>query len=252
MKFSIILPTYKRPQELIRAVKSVLNQSYDNWEIIIINDSPEVDYTEFENSEYLKNIKIKYFKNKENRGNNFCKNFALENISQESDYILFLDDDDWINNNCLLEARNIIQKNKDFSWFVSNRYNVNQNKSLTINKLKTNKINYLKDYLIGKKFTGDATHIISTKYINKKFSKSVKNAEEWIYFTQLSKYFLYYDFNSTFSEGYSKTGITKNYKNKVENLKNTYKLFKENLKYRLFSFWILIYFILRIGAILFK
>lgn len=252
MKFSIITPTYKRSKELLKAVNSVLDQDYNNWEMIIINDSPNFDYNEFEKSELAKNPKIKYLKNKENEGVNYSRNSALGNISPDSDYFIFLDDDDWLNRNCLTEAFKIINQNKNFDWFVSNRYDNTNHKSLTINKLKTNKINYLKDYLIKKRFTGDATHIISTKYKNKKNSEKVKNAEEWIFFAQLSKRFLYYNFNSTYTNGYQSLGMTKSYKNKKDKLKNTWLLFKEAYKNKIFSFWILIYFILRIGAILFK
>ena len=40
MKFSIITPTHQRPKELERAINSVLGQDYNNFEFIIVNDSP--------------------------------------------------------------------------------------------------------------------------------------------------------------------------------------------------------------------
>lgn len=253
MKFSIITPTYKRPVELKRAVESILFQDYLNWELIIVNDSPDYDYSSIENSDILKKNSIKYFKNKENKGVNYSRNYALDNISENSDYFLFLDDDDWLNSQCLSEAVKVIEKNNNYDWFVSNRYDIQNNKSLTKNNLKKYKINYLKEYLIFKKFTGDATHIISTKYKNKQFSKKVKNAEEWIFFVQLSKYFLYYAFNSTFTNSYLDFGMTNYYnKNRKLRLRNTWQLFKESFKYKVFSFWVLIYFILRLGAIILK
>jgi len=44
-KASIIIPTYNRPHLIIRAIKSVLNQTYQNFEIVVIDDSPN-DKTE--------------------------------------------------------------------------------------------------------------------------------------------------------------------------------------------------------------
>ena len=45
MKFSIITPTYKRADKLSRAVNSLRNQTYTDWEMIIVNDSPaETEY----------------------------------------------------------------------------------------------------------------------------------------------------------------------------------------------------------------
>ena len=57
MKFTIITPTYNRPDELARAVESVLGQTYQDFQMVIINDSPDYDYTSFENK-YISNDKI--------------------------------------------------------------------------------------------------------------------------------------------------------------------------------------------------
>ncbi|MFW6048523.1 MAG: glycosyltransferase family 2 protein, partial [Candidatus Natronoplasma sp.] len=54
---SVIIPTYKREEKLKRAVKSVLNQTYENVEIIVINDDPETDINDLlQEAENLKLI----------------------------------------------------------------------------------------------------------------------------------------------------------------------------------------------------
>ena len=260
-KYSIITATYNRPRELSLAVDSVINQNYNDWEIIVVNDSPNSDYSIFENNteyqKYFENGKIKYFKNKENKGVNYTRNFALDNVSIDTDYIIILDDDDWFAENIFIEAKRIINNNPNYNWFVSNRVVYKENEkeiiSLTKNKNKNNIINYTWDYLIKKKFSGDATHIINwSKYKNIRFSKNIKNAEEWFYFSQLSPTFYYYNFNSTYTEGYQNTGLTNNYKNKREKLYNTHKLFIELWKLKKINVKIFIYFVLRIGAIILK
>lgn len=253
MKFSIITPTHQRPKELERAINSILGQDYNNFEFIIVNDSPDFDYSELENMEILKDRRIKYFKNKKNMGVNFSRNFALDNVSEDSDYIIFLDDDDWLNEKCLSEAVKAIKENPNYSWHVSNKVDFKTNESITKNNTNKKEINYLKDYLIFKKFKGDATHIISTKYKDIRFSKKVKQAEEWFYFVQIPKKFFYYDFNSTFIGGYDDRGITKTYKNKIDKIKNTFKLNKELFKLRKFNFLIwFVYLPLKVGAIILK
>lgn len=250
MKFSIITPTHKRPIELKRAIESALNQTYTNWEMIIVNDSPDFDYSSIENSDILKDERIKYFKNKENKGLNYSRNVALDNISENSDYITFLDDDDWLNSECLNKAVEIIKEKPNFNWYVSNHI---FNGGGTLNTSNKHILNYVRDYLILKKLKGDATHIISTKYKNLRFSKKVKQAEEWMYFAQIPEKFYYYNFNSKISEGYLEQGISKIYKNKKEKLKNTYHLYKELFKLKNFNLYIwLIYLPLRIGAILLR
>ena len=41
MRFSIITPTYKRADTLRRAISSLLSQTHTDWEMVVINDSPE-------------------------------------------------------------------------------------------------------------------------------------------------------------------------------------------------------------------
>lgn len=254
MKFSIITPTYKRPKELIRCLKSVLDNEYNNWEMIIVNDSPYFDYSTFEkfleeNKEKI-NGKVKYFINQENFGVNFSRNFALKNISNDSDYLCFLDDDDYLNSETLIKINDKLNSLESPDWLVANRFDTRKNKSITQNHTNKNKINYFWDYLIMKKFCGDATHFISTKYKDKKFSK-VKNAEEWFFFIQITKEFEYYNFDATFSSGYEELGMTNTY-NKKEKIKNTKILIKETIQNRIFNFKLALYFFLRIFAIILK
>ncbi len=247
MKFSIITPTYKRPNELMRAIKSVLEQDYINWEMIIINDSPDFNYSSIENSNILKDERIKYFKNKENMGVNYSRNFALENISPDSDYIIFLDDDDYLNKDAI-EKINLELKKENINWLTTNRVKENLETITNIKPKYKNKkdFSYFCDYLIFKNISGDATHIIkkdiATKY---KFSEKIKNGEEWFFFIQIPFYIIYRNINSTISGGYLEGGLTDELKNKYK--KNTKILWKEilNNKKYLFNFKILTIILLR-------
>jgi glycosyltransferase involved in cell wall biosynthesis len=97
---SILITTYNRSNLLKRAINSVLNQSYPNYEIIIVDDCSidETDKTIGEN--YKGYCNIKYFKNSENKGNAFSRNVAFQN--SRGKYLSFLDDDDyWVDDNKL-------------------------------------------------------------------------------------------------------------------------------------------------------
>lgn len=88
---SIIIPTYNRPTYLEMAIRSVLKQSYQNFEIIIVDDNPHSLVTD---SGFFKNDKrIRYFKNEINQGAPFSRNFGVSKAKGE--YIAFLDDDDF-------------------------------------------------------------------------------------------------------------------------------------------------------------
>ena len=88
--FSIIVPTYNRANMIGKAIESVLDQTYTNWELIIVDDG-STDNTR--NIVSLYNDKrIKYFY-QENSGRSSARNFGID-VTQ-GDYLSFLDDDDY-------------------------------------------------------------------------------------------------------------------------------------------------------------
>ena len=91
-KVSVVVPTYKRSHLIGRAVQSVLNQTYQNFEIVIIDDSPNDDTEKVVKN--FNDIRIKYTRNKIRRNFSGAKNQGVEESSPDSKYIAFLDDDD--------------------------------------------------------------------------------------------------------------------------------------------------------------
>ena len=95
---TIVIPTYKRPDRIVRAVKSALNQTIASKEIIVVDDngkgSKEAKETEKALESFIRDHTIIYLQNEENSGGSFSRNQGL-NIAQGK-YITFLDDDDEI------------------------------------------------------------------------------------------------------------------------------------------------------------
>jgi|GEM_PF-1018279 len=85
---SVIIPTYKREKKLLRAVKSVLDQTYDDIEVIVVNDDP---YTTI-SKEIREHPKIKVIDHEVNKGGGASRNTGIFNSTGE--YMAFLDDDD--------------------------------------------------------------------------------------------------------------------------------------------------------------
>jgi glycosyltransferase involved in cell wall biosynthesis len=99
MKFSVIIPTYNRANFLSRAIDSVLNQSYQNFELIVIDDA-STDHTLKLLSQY-DNIHI--ISNKINKGVSYSRNIGIKHSS--GDIIAFLDsDDEWKKDKLLIQA----------------------------------------------------------------------------------------------------------------------------------------------------
>ncbi|GAA0469138.1 hypothetical protein GCM10008935_26210 [Alkalibacillus silvisoli] len=89
-KICVIIPTYNRSNIIERTIQSVLNQSYPNIEIVVVDDN-STDNTR-EVIENISSRRLKYYKNSENSNAAASRNKGVE-IS-ESKYVAFLDSDD--------------------------------------------------------------------------------------------------------------------------------------------------------------
>jgi len=110
MKYSIIIPIYNVEKYLDKCLNSVLNQEYDNFEVIMVNDGTK-DNSEKIMQKYSK--KDKRFKsyNKENGGLSSARNYGLNYTT--GDYLIFLDSDDYIEKDYLYKVNEVLSNNKD-------------------------------------------------------------------------------------------------------------------------------------------
>jgi len=92
-RVSVIIPTYNRAPMLGRAIKSVLNQTYRDFELIVVDDCSTDNTEEVVNS--FEDARLRYIKHPTNRGGSAARNSGIS--SSSGDYIGFLDDDDeWL------------------------------------------------------------------------------------------------------------------------------------------------------------
>lgn len=95
---SIIVPIYNSELYLHKCIDSILNQSFHDWELLLVNDG-SIDNSQLICEEYSKSdSRIRVF-NKENGGVSSARNIGLKNISGE--WVMFVDADDWLANECL-------------------------------------------------------------------------------------------------------------------------------------------------------
>ncbi|MDR3215710.1 MAG: glycosyltransferase [Bacilli bacterium] len=95
MKITFIIPIYNGMKFINKCLDSIINQSYDDWEIIIINDG-STDDSQLIVENYIKshyNYKISLI-NTENNGHAIARNYGMEQASGE--YIWFVDVDDYL------------------------------------------------------------------------------------------------------------------------------------------------------------
>lgn len=93
-KVSVIVPIYNASKYLSRSIESILNQSYDNLEIILIDDCSTDNSKDIIKNYALKDSRIKPFYSELNQGVSKSRNIGLKSVS--GDYVMFMDADDYI------------------------------------------------------------------------------------------------------------------------------------------------------------
>ena len=114
---SIIIPSYNRRKYLEEAIESVLKQTYENKEIIIVDDCSKDGTEEYITEKYRNNTRIKFYKNKENSGAGVSRKNGYD--KSKGNYIIFMDDDDYYTNDDFIERAIEILKLKENISIVS-------------------------------------------------------------------------------------------------------------------------------------
>jgi glycosyltransferase involved in cell wall biosynthesis len=98
-----VITTFKRPVHLRRAIISVLNQEYSNFEIVVVDDNDEVSAERRQTEKIISGFsdsRLHYVLHDRNLGANVARNTGARH--SKGDYIAFLDDDDEFLSNKLL------------------------------------------------------------------------------------------------------------------------------------------------------
>lgn len=98
VKVSIIVPVYNSEKYIEKCIESLINQTYQNIEILIINDGSTDNSYSICDEYAKKDTRIKLF-SIENSGVSYARNLGIENAQGE--FITFVDSDDWIKSNMI-------------------------------------------------------------------------------------------------------------------------------------------------------
>lgn len=147
---SIITPVYNAERFLSDTIKSVQNQTYKNWEILLIDDCSKDNSAQIIKEFQKYDNRIKYIKLKKNSGASVSRNEGIRNAKGR--FIAFVDSDDiWKLEKLEIQIKYMLKENLGFT-FTSYRY-MKENGELTNKIAKApSKINYnglLKNTIIG-------------------------------------------------------------------------------------------------------
>lgn len=223
--FSIIIPTYNRSSFLTKSIKSVIAQTYKNWEIIIIDDGSTDDTKLVFNrlSEIDDRIRYVFQENQE-------RSAARNNGISESigNWITFLDSDDIYHPGHLEEFVKIIRKNNFceglyFSGISANSYDN------TLQEYNTDSLNDIEFVLLNTFATPQAC-VAKNIFRKHSFNENITNGEDrelWVRILEENK--LFYHKNRTIIQiNHSERSV--NLGSEFESLKTLKYIIRENLQ----------------------
>ncbi|MDO5555280.1 MAG: CDP-glycerol glycerophosphotransferase family protein [Clostridia bacterium] len=219
---SIIMPVYNTQKYIKQSIQSVIDQTYQNWELIIINDGSTDDCLDIIN--VFNNEKINVINLKKNNGIANARNIGIKNAKGK--YVAFIDSDD-IWKNYKLEKQIQFMQDKDIAFSFSGYDRINEDETKLIRKVNVpNKINYKQ--ALGNTIILTSTVIIDIEKIekNKIQMPKLKIAEDTAtWYSILKTGIIAYGYNDyVIKYRCRKSGISSN---KFKSVINQWKLYKD-------------------------
>lgn len=117
---SILIPTYNRSGFIRETLNSVLNQTYKNWECIVVDDHSSDDTWQILEEYICKDSRFKIYKRPLSRlkGGNASRNFAFE--QSQGEYINWLDSDDIMDTDFLKKKVEILENDLNLDFVIGN------------------------------------------------------------------------------------------------------------------------------------
>ncbi|MFT4261712.1 MAG: glycosyltransferase family 2 protein [Candidatus Woesearchaeota archaeon] len=124
---SVLMPNYNCEKYLAEAIESILNQTYKNFEFIIVDDASTDNSWNIIQRYAKKDKRIKPFRNKKNLGRPSTRNKLLSLISNKANYFLWMDSDDVVLKELIKDKVSYLEKNKELFGLGSSIDYVDEN-----------------------------------------------------------------------------------------------------------------------------
>ncbi len=175
---SVVIPTFNRASRIIKTIESVLSQTYDNLEIIIIDDNSK-DNTYEVIQPYLSED-IRYYKNEINVGGAKSRNIGVKHC--RGDLVAFLDsDDEWLPEKIELQV-NKFNTNNNIDMVYTNYYLVNENNNKKLIFKESEELDNELLSILCKNFIGTTSTICIKKDVFNKiegFDEQLPSCQDW-------------------------------------------------------------------------
>ncbi|MBL4663213.1 MAG: glycosyltransferase family 2 protein [Flavobacteriaceae bacterium] len=172
---SIITPLFNAEKHIAQTLQSVQNQSYQNWEHIIVNDHSTDTSEEIVKNIAEKDPRIQLVSLQENKGAAFCRNHATELAN--GDYIAFLDSDDLWHSEKLSKQVDFM-KDQDCDVSYTSYLHISETGEALGKRIKAlDKLPYKKQ--LRNNYIGNLTGIYNASTLGKIFAPPIRKRQDW-------------------------------------------------------------------------
>ena len=189
-KVSVILPTYNRAHIIEKAIQSVLKQTYQDFEIIIIDDGSKDDTEKIIRGFQEKDNRIKYIRFEENKGAAAARNAGI-NMSK-GEYITFQDsDDEWVIDK-LEKQMKVIETSSENIVVYCGFWRIDGDEKTYIPDINiSNREGNIHKELLKRNFIGTPSILLLKKNLEKigMFDENLSRLQDWDLAIRLSKYY---------------------------------------------------------------
>ncbi len=184
---SIITPSYNSAEYIEETIQSVLNQTYEKWELILVDDFSYDNTASIIESFISLDSRIKLIKNTENKGAAFTRNTAI--IESKYTYLAFLDSDDiWVKEK--LEKQLFFMKSNKIAFSFSGYDIIDKNGNFTGKSVDTSQkgaFSY-EDMLLKKATLGCSTVMLNKSKFNGLMNiPSIRTGQDYAFWLKLLK-----------------------------------------------------------------
>lgn len=225
---SVVIPTYNRAKTIKRAIDSVLNQTYSNIEIIIVDDS-STDNTSEIIGDY-NNEKIKYHKLEKNSGACAARNIGIQMASGK--YIAFQDsDDEWVKEKLEKQIKTLKKTNTKVTFCALNYMQDGKKTGKKIPDIDVNKFKNMTKELLKENFISTQTILGEKSVFDEiKFDEALPRFQDWDLAIRISKlYKISYLDEALVNLYIQKDSITKSPQKKVKAFEIMYKKYYKDI-----------------------
>jgi len=200
---SVVIPTYNRAHLISRAIQSVLSQSYQNLEIVIVDDG-SIDNTE-EVIKSFKDGRIVYIRHDKNKGASAARNTGIK--ASKGKYIAFQDsDDEWFPDKLELQVKAFNTSSSKVGVVYCGFYRIEADKKIYIpGDNVAQKEGDIHNELLKGNFVGTPAVLVKKECFKnvKYFNENMPALEDWELWIEFSKHYLFKYINKPLLNSYS-------------------------------------------------